>query len=26
MLGKQCMNCHVQVHGSNHPGGITQTR
>jgi hypothetical protein len=26
MLGKQCMNCHVQVHGSNHPGGVTQTR
>jgi DmsE family decaheme c-type cytochrome len=26
MLGKQCMNCHVQVHGSNHPGGIGQTR
>ena len=26
MLGKQCMNCHVQVHGSNHPGGISQTR
>jgi len=26
MLGKQCMNCHVQVHGSNHPGGTTQTR
>lgn len=26
MLGKQCMNCHVQVHGSNHPSGITQTR
>jgi DmsE family decaheme c-type cytochrome len=26
MLGKQCANCHVQIHGSNHPGGITQTR
>ena len=26
MLGKQCMNCHAQVHGSNHPGGLTQTR
>jgi DmsE family decaheme c-type cytochrome len=26
MLGKQCMNCHTQVHGSNHPGGIGQTR
>lgn len=26
MLGKQCMNCHTQVHGSNHPGGLRQTR
>jgi len=26
MLGKQCLNCHVQIHGSNHPGGIRQTR
>lgn len=26
MLGKQCMNCHVQIHGSNHPGGLPQTR
>ena len=26
LLGKQCMNCHVQVHGSNHPGGIRMTR
>lgn len=26
MLGKQCSNCHVQVHGSNHPGGVGQTR
>jgi DmsE family decaheme c-type cytochrome len=26
MLGKQCLNCHVQIHGSNHPGGIGQTR
>jgi predicted CXXCH cytochrome family protein len=25
-LGKQCMNCHVQVHGSNHPGGVRMTR
>ncbi|MEX1032523.1 MAG: DmsE family decaheme c-type cytochrome [Cellvibrionaceae bacterium] len=21
LLGKDCMNCHVQVHGSNHPSG-----
>lgn len=26
MLGKNCSNCHVQVHGSNHPGGVSQTR
>ena len=26
MLGKQCANCHSQIHGSNHPGGIRQTR
>jgi DmsE family decaheme c-type cytochrome len=26
MLGKQCLNCHVQVHGSNHPGGLRMTR
>jgi DmsE family decaheme c-type cytochrome len=26
MLGKQCLNCHVQIHGSNHPGGLGQTR
>jgi len=26
MLGKQCANCHAQVHGSNHPGGLRQTR
>jgi len=26
LLGKQCLNCHVQVHGSNHPGGIRLTR
>ncbi|MGD8578863.1 MAG: DmsE family decaheme c-type cytochrome, partial [Lysobacterales bacterium] len=26
MLGKQCMNCHAEVHGSNHPGGVRQTR
>jgi len=26
LLGKQCLNCHVQIHGSNHPGGIRWTR
>ena len=26
MLGKQCLNCHVQVHGSNHPAGRGLTR
>ncbi len=26
LLGKQCMNCHVQIHGSNHPSGARLTR
>ena len=26
MLGKACMNCHSQVHGSNHPSGPRKTR
>jgi len=26
MLGKNCMNCHPQVHGSNHPSGVRKTR
>lgn len=26
MLGRNCMNCHTQVHGSNHPSGPGQTR
>lgn len=26
MLGKNCMNCHSQVHGSNHPSGPRLTR
>jgi len=26
ILGKQCMNCHTQVHGSNHPSGVRLTR
>lgn len=26
MLLKNCMNCHSQVHGSNHPSGVRKTR
>lgn len=26
LLGKQCLNCHSQIHGSNHPSGIRLTR
>lgn len=26
LLGKNCMNCHSQVHGSNHPSGVRQIR
>ncbi len=26
ILGKDCLNCHSQVHGSNHPSGIRLTR
>lgn len=26
LLGKNCLNCHSQVHGSNHPSGSTLTR
>lgn len=26
MLDKNCMNCHTQVHGSNHPSGARLTR
>ncbi|QDH70045.1 DmsE family decaheme c-type cytochrome [Marilutibacter alkalisoli] len=26
MLGRNCMNCHSQVHGSNHPSGAGFTR
>jgi DmsE family decaheme c-type cytochrome len=26
ILGKNCMNCHSQVHGSNHPSGVRWTR
>lgn len=26
LLARSCMNCHSQVHGSNHPSGATRTR
>jgi hypothetical protein len=26
LLGKNCLNCHSQVHGSNHPSGGRMTR
>jgi DmsE family decaheme c-type cytochrome len=26
VVGKDCMNCHGQVHGSNHPSGVALTR
>jgi DmsE family decaheme c-type cytochrome len=26
VLGRQCVNCHVNVHGSNHPSGFAFTR
>ena len=26
MLGKNCLNCHSQIHGSNHPSGSRLTR
>jgi DmsE family decaheme c-type cytochrome len=26
ILGKQCLNCHQQIHGSNHPSGVRLTR
>ena len=26
MLGQSCNNCHSQVHGSNHPSGVTRLR
>ncbi len=26
LLGKSCLNCHSQVHGSNHPSGVRKTR
>jgi DmsE family decaheme c-type cytochrome len=26
VLGRQCLNCHVNIHGSNHPAGFAFTR
>jgi DmsE family decaheme c-type cytochrome len=26
LLGRSCLNCHSQVHGSNHPSGVRQLR
>ena len=26
VMGKQCVNCHVNIHGSNHPSGFAFTR
>ncbi|HEY5774960.1 MAG TPA: DmsE family decaheme c-type cytochrome [Xanthomonadales bacterium] len=26
LLGQSCTNCHSQVHGSNHPSGVTELR
>ncbi len=26
MLGRNCLNCHTQIHGSNHPSGVRKTR
>lgn len=26
VLGKNCLNCHSQVHGTNHPSGVRKTR
>jgi DmsE family decaheme c-type cytochrome len=26
LLGRNCLNCHVQVHGSNHPSGVKLMR
>lgn len=26
LLGKACLNCHSEVHGSNHPSGVRKTR
>jgi hypothetical protein len=26
VLGRSCVNCHANIHGSNHPGGHAFTR
>jgi hypothetical protein len=26
LLMKNCLNCHTEVHGSNHPSGVRFTR
>jgi hypothetical protein len=26
VLGRSCVDCHVNIHGSNHPGGHAFTR
>jgi hypothetical protein len=26
LLGRNCMNCHPKIHGSNHPSGARLTR
>jgi DmsE family decaheme c-type cytochrome len=26
LLGRSCVNCHANIHGSNHPAGFTYTR
>jgi hypothetical protein len=26
IIGRGCVNCHQQIHGSNHPSGQTLTR
>ena len=26
VMGRSCMNCHTQVHGSNHPSGFSLMR
>lgn len=26
LLGKGCLNCHSEIHGSNHPSGVRKTR
>jgi hypothetical protein len=26
VLGQSCLNCHINIHGSNHPAGFAFTR